>query len=734
MTILSKTGSIFLGLFSIALILFLGLAKAQSAGGLIVGFSSPVGEVKVNEPFLVEVNLDFVGQNQTRKPLDILLVLDSSESMRAKEKIDRAKEAIASLVETISANQPTGSSSKDRIGFLTFGDKAKILTELTTDYRSILDARERIEFSGDSDIASGLLSGNGLLSKDRPEAIKYLLLIADGAQQPAEPKNCGKPLSPTCYLSALSSSVTVDVFSLGGLSELDLKLFGRIAAHRGPAGRGLIHHLSNPKGLPGLFQAEADRLIELGSKSSAANLQAEIKLEAAFDFKAGLFLNGLPVEAEVEGRKNYDLQGKTLIVSNLPAMSNDQSLRLGFLVRTNVAAPDQAVNLQDSKLTFQSPTAGSVKLPILKISSLTEKKPVWELQDFLPAELSYLDGTSVLDCGGTGVSEPKKTDLQSGGEKIETVLSFSLPEECLGRESLALTFKATIPADLSCNTLAENRARLLRNSIFAPQYKAPESLPLEAEAKALIKCRDIEVSGDIFSSGEINNPNLKLEPWDSGIASSGGKISAGEQLNALIRRPLSLGILSGQKIEGYQIDQNTLLAWDKDDPTKSRAVDDSINRLLNERAVECKIDFLTGRINFKNRSALPTCQPGRIEPEGTVFSIGGDLRVKDLEVSDGRATFIVNGDLTLVGDYLRLSSGLNLRPNIGFIVLGDIEFLPLELSSSLIFEQHFAGGYFSTGEIRFNKKGLSIPPPEKTPAVKIVGSLVGASFDFSGRR
>lgn len=110
-----------------------------------------------------------------RDPVDWLLLIDSSNSMRTEElwkpSIGAAVQQVSSLI----------TERGDRVAVAVFSDKPGLLQELTTDPGQIEAAISRIQPSGATALYDSLVSGFGYLSKHSPpEHRKIIWVITDG--------------------------------------------------------------------------------------------------------------------------------------------------------------------------------------------------------------------------------------------------------------------------------------------------------------------------------------------------------------------------------------------------------------------------------------------------------------------------------------------------------------------------------------------------------------------------
>ncbi len=176
----------------ILLVLMLG-AAAWSVGGLQVLGQDEEDQphIKVDkdvepypvfegEPATITLTVTGAGQpTETRVPLDIVLIIDTSASMDEGGKIAAAKGAAKSFVDTLDP-------STDRIALVSFGTTAVLELSLTGDFDAADTAIDALTTSGFTNIADAIsLANNELISSGRPQTspnntIWVSILLTDG--------------------------------------------------------------------------------------------------------------------------------------------------------------------------------------------------------------------------------------------------------------------------------------------------------------------------------------------------------------------------------------------------------------------------------------------------------------------------------------------------------------------------------------------------------------------------
>ena len=133
-----------------------------------------------------------------RKGRDIVIVLDTSRSMLAKDvapnRLERSKLAISDLVETLRTTHG------DRIGLVTFAGNATVRCPLTLDYaffsQMLSDVDTRTQAQGGTRIGDGIRKAVEAFD-DKLKNFKDIILITDGEDHETYPVNAAQDASAT---------------------------------------------------------------------------------------------------------------------------------------------------------------------------------------------------------------------------------------------------------------------------------------------------------------------------------------------------------------------------------------------------------------------------------------------------------------------------------------------------------------------------------------------------------
>ena len=199
--------------------------------------------VAVGEPITVTMSVAFACP-EPPGDLDAVLVVDHSDSMRALDRLDNAKAAVAAFVGGL---QP----GRARIGLVAFSDRVTREVPLTDDFASVQAAVDGLRPDGGTAIGAALRRAAILMGQRRPDVGAAVILLTDGR----EPAGSDAPLRAAA-LALTSAGIELATVCAGdcgpdlaGLASRPELAFDRVESAQ----------------LVGLFERLAGLVIDVGS-------------------------------------------------------------------------------------------------------------------------------------------------------------------------------------------------------------------------------------------------------------------------------------------------------------------------------------------------------------------------------------------------------------------------------------------------------------------------------------
>lgn len=265
-------------------------------------------------------------QVAARAPVDLALVVDCSGSMMAENRLDHAKMAATSMLETL--------RDGDIVSIYAFSDAVYEYAAPTVVSRetrgALVQAVSRMETMGGTNLYAGLQAGEArAMSAPRSHAVRRVIVISDGMANigPSSPEELGA-------LAARGTDSNVQVSAIGVGLQYDERTLGALAMRS--AGR--LYHLEQPSQMAQILRTEFDRL------SQTAATDAYVELTPA----PGAELVGVE-SAQFERQSD----GKLRVP--LGALFSGQHREL--LVRTRVnAAREGSMPVATARLVYRDPS------------------------------------------------------------------------------------------------------------------------------------------------------------------------------------------------------------------------------------------------------------------------------------------------------------------------------------------------------------------------------------------
>ncbi|MAH97371.1 MAG: hypothetical protein CMI66_14550 [Pedosphaera sp.] len=158
-----------------------------------------------------------IGLNSGSQGMDLMLVLDSSESLRKNDPDDLRQRAVSEFV----ASLPQGLNI--RLGLVDFDHNAKLLQPLTENFDSVLTQLETLDQSGGTDIQQALeISMEEIVEKMRVGVAQNIILFSDGESSegsPADAAFISRELGVKTHTVYLGESLSAGSLLLKSISD-----------------------------------------------------------------------------------------------------------------------------------------------------------------------------------------------------------------------------------------------------------------------------------------------------------------------------------------------------------------------------------------------------------------------------------------------------------------------------------------------------------------------------------
>lgn len=201
-------------------------------------------------------------QDQPKKPVDLVIVVDRSGSMTG-QKIEAARQAVHRLIERLTVS--------DRLALVTYSNGVEVVAPLTTvdaeGSHRLAAAVDRIYSSGGTNLGGGLKRGIDMFLKTQDgERQRKVILISDGLanQGVTDPGALGQ-------MAATATDYRFAVSTVGVGLDFNELLMTTIADH----GMGSYYFLENPQVFAQVFEKEFQQARQVAAASLALRVPLE---------------------------------------------------------------------------------------------------------------------------------------------------------------------------------------------------------------------------------------------------------------------------------------------------------------------------------------------------------------------------------------------------------------------------------------------------------------------------
>jgi tight adherence protein B len=219
--------------------------------------------LRENGRIIAPTAFEVIPLGQTDTPVGIVLVVDTSGSMRAQNRMEQAKAAARQFVAQKSAN--------DQVAIVAFADQPRVVSGFTNDVNHLTAAVEGLVATGETALFDGVRLGATLLS-ERPDLQANMVVLSDGADTVSQSN------ADAAEASILTAKAVVFAVGLPG-REFDSASLTRFANASG----GQYVETTDPLQLSSLYgniQSALQNQYEISYTSSATG-SVEISLAAA---------------------------------------------------------------------------------------------------------------------------------------------------------------------------------------------------------------------------------------------------------------------------------------------------------------------------------------------------------------------------------------------------------------------------------------------------------------------
>ncbi|HUP85599.1 MAG TPA: type II secretion system F family protein, partial [Acidimicrobiales bacterium] len=191
---------------------------AVKVSALFTGARPDITEVSVRENGKLVPDLQVVPLSQSTTPVGIVLVVDTSGSMKTNGRLDQAKTAAKAFVDRKLAN--------DQIALVTFSNEPRVAVNFTADPGPLVAAIDGLQPAGETALWDGVRTGANLFA-ERPELLPYLVVLSDGADTVSQSRG------PDAFGAARSARTGVFSIAITGSGESDAPALRSLADETG---------------------------------------------------------------------------------------------------------------------------------------------------------------------------------------------------------------------------------------------------------------------------------------------------------------------------------------------------------------------------------------------------------------------------------------------------------------------------------------------------------------------
>lgn len=195
-----------------------------------------------------------------RPPANMVFVVDVSGSMAREDRLGQVKRSLRTLTGSLKAG--------DRIGLVVYGNRGRVISNLTSNHDAILNAIAELRSSGSTNAEEGLKLAYAMARENYEEGkINRVILCSDGVANVGN-TSADKILEQIKNDANKGITLTTIGFGMGNYNDV---LMEKLANH----GDGLYYYIDSDK--------ESDRLFKDGAVQMLLTLASDAKIQVVFN-------------------------------------------------------------------------------------------------------------------------------------------------------------------------------------------------------------------------------------------------------------------------------------------------------------------------------------------------------------------------------------------------------------------------------------------------------------------
>ncbi|MFO0557439.1 MAG: VWA domain-containing protein [Polyangiales bacterium] len=330
-------------------------------------------------------------QQQTRAPLGLALVVDCSGSMASESRLDHAKMAAMSLLETL--------RDGDIVSIYAFSDSVyeyAAPTVVSAQTRApLVQAVSRMQTMGGTNLYGGLQAGESRAMATPPShSVRRVIVISDGMANvgPSSPEELGA-------LAAQGTDHNVQVSAIGVGLSYDERTLGALAMRSS----GRLYHLEQPSQMAAILRTEFDRLAQTSATDAYVELtpapgqeligvesaQFERQTDGKLRVPLGALFSGQHRELLVRTRVSAQREGAVpvatarLVYRDVGASQAERAQQVALTVNaTRSPSALQAPTVQDARVSAMVASNEAAQAQLRAVQLLNEGRAAQAAQEF----------------------------------------------------------------------------------------------------------------------------------------------------------------------------------------------------------------------------------------------------------------------------------------------------------------------------------------------------------------